>query len=70
MALGFQQEGFFKNHLFDPNLNTWVSIYRNAMLIEDLRKNIRLAKVSNKLLGYDATQERLSLFCKLDSPAT
>lgn len=70
MALGFQQEGFFMNHLFDPNLNIWISIYRNAMLIEDLRKNIRLAKVSNKLLGYDATQERLSLFCKLDSPAT
>jgi|CXWL01.1.fsa_nt_gi diamine N-acetyltransferase len=70
LAIGFKQEGFFRNHLFDSKSNSWLSIYQNAMLIEEFRKNTQLAKVSKKLLGYDPTQERLSLFGKLDLPAT
>jgi hypothetical protein len=39
------------------------------MLIEEFRKNARLARVSNKLLGCGPAQERSSLFRKLDLPA-
>lgn len=70
LAIGFKQEGFFKNHLFDYKSGSWLSTYQNSMLIEEFRNNSRLARVANKLLACNPAQERSSLFRKLDFPAT
>lgn len=51
LALGFIQEGYCKNHLFDPNVGRWLSTYQNAMLLDDFKKNIKLAHYAERLLG-------------------
>ena len=66
LALGFKQEGFLKNHLFDQKLNRWISIYQNAMLIEEFGENTQLAKLSKKLLRCESHLSQLGLFRKLN----
>lgn len=66
IAIGFKQEGFLKDHLFDRKLNYWLSIYQNSMLIEDFRRNIKLTKFSNKLLRRELPHEPPSLFHALN----
>ncbi len=66
LALGFRQEGVLKNHLFDRKLNRWISVYQNAMLIEEFGENTQLAKLSKKLLGYESHPNQLNLFRKLN----
>jgi diamine N-acetyltransferase len=68
LALGFKQEGFFKNHLYDPKLKTWVDTHQNALLIEEFKSNARLAKFSARLLSAThTTPESDSLFGRLDA---
>lgn len=66
LALGFRQEGVLKNHLFDRKLNRWISVYQNAMLIEEFGENTQLAKLSKKLLRYESRPNQLNLFRKLN----
>lgn len=66
LAIGFKQEGLLKNHLFDRKLNRWISVYQNAMLIEEFGENTQLAKLSKKLLGYESHLNQLNLFRKLN----
>ncbi|WP_293006464.1 GNAT family N-acetyltransferase [Nitrosomonas sp.] len=65
LALGFKQEGFLKNHLFDQKLNRWISIYQNSMLIEEFGENAQLVNFSKRLLGYELHLNQSSLFHKL-----
>ncbi len=66
LALGFKQEGFLKNHLFDRKLNRWISIYQNSMLIEEFGENAQLVNFSKRLLGYESHHNQSSLFHKLN----
>lgn len=66
LAIGFKQEGLLKNHLFDRKQNRWISVYQNAMLIEEFGENTQLAKLSKKLLGYESHSNQLNLFRKLN----
>lgn len=66
LAIGFKQEGLLKNHLFDSKQNRWISVYQNAMLIEEFGENTQLAKLSKKLLRYESHLDQLNLFRKLN----
>ena len=66
LGLGFKQEGFLKNHLFDQKLNRWISVYQNSMLIEEFGENTQLVNFSKRLLGYKAHHNQASLFHKLN----
>lgn len=62
LALGFSQEGYFKNHLFDPNSNSWLSTYQNAMLLDDFLNNNKLARYADKFLGSRWTEKQVSVW--------
>ncbi|PXW88240.1 RimJ/RimL family protein N-acetyltransferase [Nitrosomonas sp. Nm84] len=66
LAIGFRQEGFFKNHLHDQKLNDWLSIYQNSMLIEEFKENLKLARFSSKLIRCNSHRAQLSLFRSLN----
>lgn len=66
LAIGFKQEGLLRNHLFDHKLNRWISVYQNAMLMEEFGENTQLAKLSKKLLGYEPHANQSNLFRKLN----
>jgi diamine N-acetyltransferase len=70
LALGFKQEGFLKNHLFDRKLNRWISVYQNSMLIEEFGENAQLVNFSKRLLGYESHHNQPSLFHKLNFKRT
>ncbi len=53
--LGFMQEGVFKEHMFIPNKG-YIDLYQNGLLENDFRNNKRLAKLAQRLLGYDITR--------------
>ncbi len=58
LALGFSQEGFRPGQLRDLNTGTWLDIYDNGLLQSDFRKQARLARLSERLLGFDVTRSR------------
>ncbi|SOD19100.1 GNAT family N-acetyltransferase [Nitrosomonas ureae] len=66
LALGFKQEGFLKNHLFDQKQNRWISIYQNSMLAEEFGENAQLANFSKRLLRCESHRSQSSLFRKLN----
>ncbi len=55
LQLGFVQEGLFREHMFIPEKG-YIDLYQNGLLESDFRNNPRLAKLSQRLLGYDVTQ--------------
>ena len=59
LALGFTQEGFRPAHLRDPETGHWLNIWENGFLQSDFRKNARLARLSEHLLGFDITGSRM-----------
>lgn len=54
LQLGFIQEGLFREHMFIPEKG-YIDLYQNGLLESDFRNNPRLAKLSQRLLGYDIT---------------
>ncbi|MDK2126659.1 GNAT family N-acetyltransferase [Parachitinimonas caeni] len=54
-ALGFTQEGFLKDQIFDEADGNWLSLHYTAMLESEFRSNKRLSVLSQHLLGRDIT---------------
>lgn len=57
LSLGFSQEGFVREQMFDESEQRWLSLFLNAMLEADFRANPRLGKLSRKLLGRSITDD-------------
>lgn len=60
LSLGFRQEGFVQDQMYDETEQQWLSLFMNAMLENDFRNNARLGKLSRKLLGRDITRDPLA----------
>jgi diamine N-acetyltransferase len=56
LALGFVQESFLREHIFDPGTGKFNSIYGNGMTLNDFRHSQRISRLSKRLLGRDITQ--------------
>lgn len=54
-ALGFVQEGYLRQHLWDAEQQQFIDLYENGMLQADFRRNSRLSRLSRRLLGRDIT---------------
>jgi diamine N-acetyltransferase len=57
LALGFTQESYLREQVLLPETGRFVGIYGNGMTLKDFRANARLARLSRRLLGRDATHE-------------
>ncbi len=55
LQLGFTQEGWFKEHMFMPQRG-YIDLYQTRLLASEFRANVRLARLSRRLLGCDVTQ--------------
>lgn len=56
LAIGFVQESFLREHIFDPGTAKFHSIYSNGMILNDFRASKRISRLSKHLLGKDITQ--------------
>jgi Flp pilus assembly protein TadD len=56
LALGFAQEGYRPQHLFDEQGQRFVGIYENGLTTADFRANKRLSSLSRRILGRDVTE--------------
>ncbi|OGA12814.1 MAG: hypothetical protein A3H32_05140 [Betaproteobacteria bacterium RIFCSPLOWO2_02_FULL_63_19] len=56
LALGFTQEGYRPQHLFDELKQRYFGVYENGVTVTDFRANIRLSNLSRRLLGRDVTE--------------
>lgn len=55
ISLGFTQEGFFRDQIYDNQDERWVSLFINGLLEANFRADRRLSRLSLKLLGHDIT---------------
>lgn len=58
LALGFVQESHLREHLAEPDSGRFLDLYGNGMTQGDFRANARLARLSPRLLGWDATKTK------------
>lgn len=56
LALGFSQEGYRPEHLFDEVRQGYIGVYENGLTVADFRANTRLSNLSRRLLGRDVTE--------------
>lgn len=56
LALGFKQEGYRPDHLYDHDRQRYLGVYENGITVAEFRSNTRLAKLSRRLLGRDVTE--------------
>jgi diamine N-acetyltransferase len=56
LALGFTQESYLREHIFDPTTGKYHSLYGNGMTLNDFHANKRIARLSKRLFGRDITQ--------------
>lgn len=56
LALGFKQEGYRPQHLFDELKQRYFGVYENGLTVTDFRANTRLSNLSRRLLGRDVTE--------------
>ncbi len=56
LKIGFNQESFFRQHLWLPETREFIDVYGNGMTQNDFRMNKRAAKLSQRLLGRDITR--------------
>lgn len=56
LALGFNQEGYRPQHLFDEERQRYFGVYENGLTVADFRANTRLSSLSRRLLGRDVTE--------------
>lgn len=54
-ALGFTQESYLREQIRDANSGAFLDIYGYGMTAKDLRKNKRLSRLSQRVLGWDIT---------------
>ena len=55
LALGFVQECYLREHLAEPGTGRLLNVYGNGMTARDFRSNLRISKLSRRLLGRDIT---------------
>ena len=55
LALGFDQESYLREHIFDPATGKYYGLYGNGMTLNDFRANKRIARLSKCLFGRDIT---------------
>lgn len=51
LALGFVQESYLREHLIDKASGKFIDVFGSSITMSDFRKNIKLSKLSNRLLG-------------------
>lgn len=56
LALGFKQEGYRPEHLYDHDRKRYFGVYENGLTTADFRSNTRLSNLSRHLLGRDVTE--------------
>jgi diamine N-acetyltransferase len=56
LALGFNQEGYRPEHLFDEERQRYFGVYENGLTVANFRANTRLSNLSRRLLGRDVTE--------------
>ena len=52
---GFVQESYLREHIYDSASTKFINVYGNGMTVNDFRHNKRLSRLSQRLLGRDAT---------------
>ena len=60
IAVGFTQESYLREQIIDSSSGNFLDLYRNGMTLKDFRANIRLAKLSKRLVGGDITRQSAS----------
>lgn len=55
LALGFTQESYLREQIFESASKKFITLYGNGMTLSDFRTNTRLPKLSRRLLGRDIT---------------
>jgi len=55
LSLGFEQEGFRRQHMCDRSSGQWLDCFDNGMTVQAFRGNQRLSTLSLRLLGRDIT---------------
>lgn len=55
LSLGFEQEGFRRQHMRDRSSGRWLDCFDNGMTVQTFRSNQRLSTLSMRLLGRDIT---------------
>ncbi len=53
LALGFEQESYLREQLIDKESGKPIDLFGNGMTLRDFRQNIRLSRLSTRLLGRD-----------------
>jgi tetratricopeptide (TPR) repeat protein len=56
LALGFAQEGYRPEHMYDKERQRYFGVYENGLTAASFRANKRLSKLSRRLLGRDVTE--------------
>ena len=56
LALGFSQEGYRPQHMFDERRQRYIGVYENVLAVADFRANARLSNLSRRLLGRNVTE--------------
>ncbi len=59
LHLGFQQEGFLRDHYFNHREGHFIGLYQNSFLASDFYKNTKISRWSKRLLGRDITLKKL-----------
>ncbi len=57
LAIGFVQESYLREQIFDPVSGKFLNLYGNGMTVSDFRTNPRIRKLSQRLLGRDITRQ-------------
>jgi len=57
LAIGFVQESYLREQILDPVSGKFMNLFGNGMTLSDFRANIRIPKLSRRLLGRDITQQ-------------
>ena len=56
LHIGFKQEGFLREHIWNSQKKSFVDIYQNGMLVDEFRRNKFISKLSKRTLRRDITQ--------------
>jgi diamine N-acetyltransferase len=56
LALGFTQEGYRPEHLYDEHRQRHFGVYENGLTVANFRANTRLSNLSRRVLGRDVTE--------------
>ncbi len=57
LAIGFVQESYLREQILNPASGKFINLFGNGMTLSDFRANVRIPKLSQRLLGRDITQQ-------------